>query len=289
MTVTFYGVRGSTPSPGADFARYGGHTTAIAVAFPGRVLVIDGGTGIRPLGAALAGTSDEVFILLTHLHADHLIGFPFFAPLYEPGRAIHVLDYDAADWSPLALLDGVHYPLRAADLPCTLRRIRQRPMTFLRRNGIDVARQAVNHPGGAFGYRIEHEGASFVFMPDNELGLETQVPRAQIVAFCRGVSVLCHDGQYLDAEIETRRGWGHSSTGEAVQLAIDAGVGRLVLTHHDPDRTDDDLDAVLQQATAALEPHGIACSVAAEGLTLTLGEAGPVPPADRPATSAQTL
>ncbi len=290
MTVTFYGVRGSTPAPGAAFARYGGHTTSVAVAFEGRVLALDGGTGIRPLGHALLGTPDDVFVLLSHLHADHLIGFPFFAPLYEPGRTVHLLDYDAAGWSPLFLLDGVHYPLQSDDLPCAARRVREHPTAFLRQHGLAVARQAVNHPGGAFGYRIEHEERSFVFIPDNELGSESYVPRAEIVAFCRGADVLCHDAQYLDGEIEERRGWGHSSVGEAVRLAADAEVGHLVLFHHDPDRTDEALDRVQDEARAALAPHGTACTVAFEGLTLDLGEAEPIPSAPgRVATKAQSL
>ena len=290
MTVTFYGVRGSTPAPGADFARYGGHTTCVAVAFPGRVLVLDAGTGIRPLGRALLGEDDELFVLMTHLHADHVIGFPFFAPLYEPSRTIHLLDYDVAPWSPLLLFDGVHYPLRSGDLPCAVQRVREGAMAFLQQHGMTVTRQAVNHPGGAYGYRVEQDGQRFVFMPDNELGDEKSVPRAEVVAFCRGADVLCHDAQYLDDEIERRRGWGHSSTGEAVQLAVDAGVGHLVLFHHDPDRTDAALDAVHRQASEALAPHGIACSVAKEGMTFHLGAAEPLPPdPGGVATKAQSL
>ncbi|MEM1043074.1 MAG: MBL fold metallo-hydrolase [Bacteroidota bacterium] len=290
MTVTFYGVRGSTPAPGTAFARYGGHTTCAAVALGDRVLVLDAGTGIRPLGRALLGRGDDLFVLLTHLHADHVTGFPFFAPLYEEGRTIHLIDYEEASWSPLALFDGVHYPLRPGDLPCSVQRTREQPMAFLRAHGLPVTRQAVNHPGGAYGYRVGHEGQRFVFMPDNELGDESLVPRETIVAFCQGADVLCHDAQYLEDEIEERRGWGHSSVSEAVELAVEAGVGHLVLTHHDPDRTDDDLDRVQARARAALGPHGIACTVAYEGLTFHLGEADPLPPdPGSVATKAQTL
>ncbi len=278
MTVTFYGVRGSTPAPGAAFARFGGHTTCAAVAFEEQVLVLDAGTGIRPLGRALLGGGDDLFVLLTHLHADHVIGFPFFAPLYEAGRTVHLLDHDEAAWSPLALFDGVHYPLRPGDLPCSVRRVHESPTAFLRGHGLGVTRQAVNHPGGAYGYRVEDDGRSFVFVPDNELGDETHAARGEVVAFCRGADVLCHDAQYLDAEIAERRGWGHSSLSEAVALAVEAGVGHLVLTHHDPDRTDDALDAVQARARAALGPHGIGCTVAHEGLTFHLGQATPLPP-----------
>lgn len=281
MTVTFWGVRGSTPAPGAEFARYGGHTTCVSVAIDGRMLVLDAGTGIRPLGQALLGCDDEIFVLLTHLHADHLFGFPFFAPLYEPKRRIHLVGYDGpgGPWSPLELFDGLHYPLEPSDLGCTIERVGTDPVSYLAERGVQVTRQAVNHPGGAFGYRVEHEGRSFVFIPDHELGArEPTVPRAEIADFCRGADVLCHDAQYLADEIEARRGWGHSSIDEALDLAVEAGVGRLILFHHDPDRTDTELDAVQDYARERLASHDIRCTVAYQGLVLRSDAADPLPP-----------
>lgn len=288
MTITFWGVRGSTPAPGAAFARYGGHTTCVSVAVEDRVLVLDAGTGLRPLGRSLAGTGAEVFVLLTHLHADHLLGFPFFAPLYEEACRVHVLDYGEGEaaWSPLSLFDGRHYPLEQGDLGCDLRRVHADPVEYLREHGLRVRSHPVNHPGGALGYRVEHDGHAFVFIPDDELyPPERAIPYDEIVAFCRGADVLCHDAQYLAEEIDARRGWGHSSVDEAVDLAVEAGVGRLVLFHHDPDRTDDALDAVQAHARDRLAPHGIRCSVAYQGLTLRTGDDAPVP---TPPTAAPT-
>lgn len=290
MRVTFWGVRGSTPAPGAPFVRYGGHTTCVSVVVGESVLVLDAGTGIRPLGRSLVGLDEELFVLLTHLHADHVIGFPFFAPLYEEGRTVHLLDYDTASWSPLALFDGVHYPLHPGDLPCAVRRVGGDPVTYLAEQGIELARQTVNHPGGAFGYRITHEGRSFVFIPDDELDPPSRaVDRAEIVAFCRGADVLCHDAQYLASEMAERRGWGHSSVEQAVELAIEAGVGNVVLFHHDPDRTDDDLDVVHESAASRLASHGIGCVVAFEGLTFELGSGDvKLPPPTLVATRAES-
>ncbi len=282
MTITFWGVRGSTPAPGADFVRYGGHTTCVSVSVDGRTLVLDAGTGIRPLGRSLLSCDDEVFLVLTHLHADHLFGFPFFAPLYEADRRVHLIDYDGGDgtlWSPLQLFDGQHYPLEPSDLNCTIQRVRDRPMDYLRAHGIDVERQVVNHPGGAYGYRVTHDGKTLVFIPDDELSTPDRVvPHEEIVAFCRGADVLCHDAQYLAEEIQGRRGWGHSSVDETIALAIEARVGRLVLFHHDPDRTDDELDAVQVYARERLAAHGIACEVAREGLVLRSDADAPMPP-----------
>lgn len=292
MRVTFWGVRGSTPAPGAAFVRYGGHTTCVSVAIGDQVLVLDAGTGIRPLGRSLVGRSEAIFVLLTHLHADHVIGFPFFAPLYESERMVHLLDYQEATgvWSPLALFDGVHYPLRPGDLPCAVRRVDGDPGSYLAQHGIELERQAVNHPGGAYGYRVTHEGRSFVFIPDNELDPpEREVAREEIVAFCRGADVLCHDAQYLGSEIAERRGWGHSSVEQAMELAVEAGVRNAVLFHHDPDRTDADLDEIQAAARAQSDPHGIGSTVAFEGLTFDFGSGDVVLPPPMPvATKAES-
>ena len=109
MRITFWGVRGSTPAPGADFVRYGGHTTCVSVVIGDRVLVLDAGTGIRPLGRSLVGGARDLFVLLTHRHADHLLGFPFFAPLYEAGRTVHLLPLGDSEtrWLPLSLFDEI--------------------------------------------------------------------------------------------------------------------------------------------------------------------------------------
>ena len=292
MRITFWGVRGSTPAPGADFVRYGGHTTCVSVVVGDRVLVLDAGTGIRPLGRSLVGGERDLFVLLTHRHADHLLGFPFFAPLYEAGRTVHLLPLgdSEARWLPLSLFDGVHYPLHPGDLPCAVYEVEGDAMGYLQEHGFDVVRQPLNHPGGAYGYRVTHRRRSFVFIPDNELAPpDPTVGRGEIVAFCRGADVLCHDAQYLGAEIDERRGWGHSSVEEAIALAVEAGVGHLVLFHHDPDRTDEELDEVLAVAERRLAPHGIGCTVAFEGLAFDFGSGDAVLPPPTPvATKAES-
>ena len=283
MRATFWGVRGSTPAPGAAFVRYGGHTTCVSVEVGDRVLVIDAGTGIRPLGHALAGGTRDLFVLLTHRHADHLLGFPFFAPLYEEGRTVHLLPLrDGTErWWPLALFDGIHYPLYPSDLPSAVVDVDADAIDYLRSHGLDVRRHAMNHPGGAFGYRVDDGGHAFVFIPDNEIGApEPVAPHDDLIAFCHGADVLCHDAQYLDSEIGERRGWGHSSIAEACDLAVDAAVGHLVLFHHDPDRVDVELDAIQDDARRRLAPHGIDVTVALQGLTFQLGDdasGGPAP------------
>lgn len=272
MIVTLWGVRGSIPTPGPSTRRYGGNTTCVSVELDEQVLVFDAGTGIRSLGAALLGSGKEIFILLTHLHADHLQGFPFFAPLYEPGREVHLLDYEhgGASWSLVSALDGVHFPLTPEQVPGRLTRVQGDVLRFLAERGVAIDRLPVNHPGGAYGYRVSHGGRTVVFIPDDELRGPSwgEATREATVEFCRGADVLIHDAQYLSAEMPLRWGWGHSTLAEACELAGEAEVGHLVLFHHDPTRSDEMLDAVQEEGRALLEPRGIVCTAAYEGLTL---------------------
>lgn len=273
MTITFWGVRGTTVSPGPHTVRYGGNTTCVSVELAGRVLVLDAGSGIRRLGEALAGDTREVCILLSHLHTDHISGFPFFRPLYEPGRVIYLIDYphQHGGWSLLNLLDGIHFPLLPHHLCGAVERVEEDSAAFLHRHGIQVTACSLNHPGGALGYRIEHAGRVFVFMPDNELEATTTTTSFDALAdFCRGADVLCHDAQYLGDELDFHAGWGHSRVRRVRDLARAAAVRHLVLFHHDPGRTDDALDAIQADSRADLADAGIACTVAYEGLQLTL-------------------
>ena len=274
MTVTVWGARGSIPAPEGANSRYGGNTTCISVESDDAVLVLDAGTGIRPLGQALFPSEKEIYLLLTHVHSDHVQGFPFFGPLYKPGRTTHVLDYerDGVCWSLLQNLDRFHFPLKPEEMPGMIDRVEGDVLAFLDKRGFSVTRQRVNHPGGAYGYRIQDGDRSMVFMPDNELRAPDpcEVRFEDIVAFCTGADVLIHDAQYYADDLPFKWGWGHSSIVDACDLAIAADVGHLVLFHHDPGRTDDALDALQDVARERLEPHGIACTAAYEGLEIDL-------------------
>ncbi|MFQ5571769.1 MAG: MBL fold metallo-hydrolase [Rhodothermales bacterium] len=274
MIVTCWGVRGTIPTPGEHTVRYGGNTTCVSVEMNGSVLILDAGTGIRELGTTLLDRDQDIYLLLTHLHTDHILGFPYFMPLYDTSRCIHLLDYpkDGEGWSPLNMFDSVHFPLQPEHIPCTYHRVRGDGITYLRNQGFEISALLMNHPGGAFGYRLEQGEHSFVFIPDNELdAAEPTTTFEEFASFCRGADVLCHDAQYLDAELATRHGWGHSCVSRVCDLAVAAGVKHLVLFHHDPERTDDALDALQIDAARTLAPHGIACTVAYEGLALDLG------------------
>lgn len=275
MTVTFHGVRGSIAVPGAHTKRYGGNTSCLSVTVDDSVLVIDAGTGIRRLGHALHGGTDTIYVLFTHLHDDHVQGFPYFAPLYEPGRVLHLLTYDppggGASWSPLALLDGTHFPLRPGDLPADCRTVKAPLSDALAALDLRVERMAVQHPGGAYAYRIGHDGATFVHVPDNELAApdaSTGTVEA-LVDFCRGADVLCHDAQYNADDMPAKKGWGHSTVAQACDLARTAEVGHLVLFHHDPERSDAAVRRMESRGQSLLDAAGIPCTAAFEGLTLS--------------------
>ncbi len=289
--LRFWGTRGSIPSPGPDTARYGGNTPCVEVRTPTNGLVIlDAGTGIRGLGKSLlaeaqrsgAGISGDIFV--THAHWDHIQGIPFFAPIFEPGNQFMF-------WAPALLkagldavlreqMDPTVFPVTFDDLPalidfCTIAESEQRTG-----NGFTVRAFAVQHPGGAVGYRFSGrsgEGPSFVYISDNELGpwadYETRPEwRQELVEWIHGATLLVHDATYTVDEYERHRGWGHSTMDDAVHLAIDAGVAELVLYHHSADRTDQDVDRAVAHCQALVASRGAALVVtaAAEGMTLSV-------------------
>ncbi len=230
--------------PGSTTARIGGNTACVSVEADGTILVLDGGTGI------------------------------FFAPLYERDRRIDVVDFvgDGVRHSPLEPLDGVHFPIHARDLPARCVTADGQGEALLLELGFEVHRHAVNHPGGAVGFRIRHGGADLVYMTDNEIDPPAGAAASfeALADFCRQADVLCHDAQYLPGEHTDRWGWGHSSLPGVCDLAIAAEVGHLVLFHHDPDRTDAEIADMERQARERLEPSGILCTAAYEGLSLEL-------------------
>jgi phosphoribosyl 1,2-cyclic phosphodiesterase len=271
MIVRFWGVRGSIAVPGEATLRYGGNTSCVSVELDGRLLVLDAGTGIRNLARSIEASTKDIVLLVTHPHADHVAGFAFFTPLYETERCVNVFDFDDGDvhWSPLSLYDGLHSPVHVHQAVAVCRRILGPNCEGLREMGFDARCIALNHPGGAWGYRLTEGARSFVYMTDNELdAAEPRTSFDEFAAFCHGADVLCHDAQYIDGEMPQKVGWGHSTVNRVCDLAIAAGVRRLILFHHDPGRTDAALDGIAARATERLSAHGIHCDVAWEGLML---------------------
>lgn len=276
MQITFCGVRGSLPSPGPDTASFGGNTTCVHVRLAcGTHLVFDAGTGIRELGYRMAQHADPIHVLLTHSHWDHIQGFPFFTPIFQPDREIHVCrslpEGDTAFAGVLEQMNGHNFPVPYTQLPSQTRYMDD-PVRFFASHDFSFSRAVLNHPGGGSAYRINADGASLAFVTDNEL----EPPGAPAtsygdwVEFCRGADVLIHDAQYLESDMPHKHGFGHSLVSQVRQLAHDADVGCVVLFHHDPQRTDQEVDRILRESERWFEINRsrTSCLCAWEGLTL---------------------
>jgi phosphoribosyl 1,2-cyclic phosphodiesterase len=283
MELRVWGCRGSLASPGPETVRCGGNTSCVEVILAdGTVLVLDAGTGARALGLELAGrTTQQVHLLLTHLHLDHLEGLGFFLPIWDPGNEVHIWGPS----SPLRSLDAriarylspPLFPIQLGDIPAQLvfHDVPDEPWQI---GGASIAAAPVTHPGPTVGYRIEENGASVAYIPDHEpaLGADLVELTPDWIsgwAIARDVDVLLHDAQYFESEYAERVGWGHSSVADAVTFARRAGVEELVLFHHDPLHTDDDLAELEAQARSLWNADGNAPSLAREGETLTVSSA----------------
>jgi len=224
-------------------------------------LIFDAGTGLRPLGSRLLGSNQPLHLLLTHSHWDHIQGFPFFAPIYQPDREIHICrslpEGDTRFVGILEQINGHNHPLTLDDLPSVMRYIRQ-PEQFFGHQDFGFRRKALNHPGGGFAYRIDVDGASVAYVTDNELDppQEPATSFGEWVDFCQGADVLVHDAQYVESDMPTKHGWGHSLVSQVCELAHEANVGCLALYHHDPERTDRQVLRILEDSRAWMARQG---------------------------------
>lgn len=279
MRVTFYGVRGSVPAPGPTTARYGGNTSCVEVILgDGTTLVLDAGTGMRALGSTLleGGRHQRTHLLLSHTHWDHVLGLPFFAPLWRKDSEILVypLPTDAQERFQRTIFDDIHFPVSVNDIPAKVEFVKpsEEPWQI---GSARVRRIALNHPGSAQGFRIDDaSGASLVYLTDNELlrGESGEAALDALARFSGSADLLIHDSQYLDSDMPAKCGWGHSVVDDVLTLGKRAEAKKLVLFHHDPDRTDGDLDKIKVRSTAWLAEHApeTALCVAMEGQTVDL-------------------
>jgi phosphoribosyl 1,2-cyclic phosphodiesterase len=281
MTVRFWGVRGSIPSPGPQTCRYGGNTACVEVRAAGELLILDAGTGIRQLGLALNESGGPVrgTILISHAHWDHIHGLPFFAPAMAPGNRFQVYGCTGTPAHLRSILAGQmetpYFPVSLDDLPDTLE-FHELPEDAIRVGPLTIRTMRLHHPGMALGFRIELGRRSLVYATDHEPtpavnGGEPPLD-SDLIRFASGADLLICDAQYTGEEYRRHVGWGHSSVTDAVRLALAAGVRQMALFHHDPERTDAALDALLAEAQAEIVRRGgtMDCIAATEGMELTL-------------------
>lgn len=277
MRVTFYGVRGSVPAPGPTTVRYGGNTSCVEVQLcDGSILILDAGTGIRALGSELmkSGKPTSVHLLLSHTHWDHILGLPFFGPLWQKDTEIRVypLPSDAQERFQRTIFDDIHFPVSANDVPAKVEFVKPEGDVW-RIGSAKIQRVRLNHPGGAQGFRIDDDdGKSLAYLTDNELGPGglSITTAEELARFADGVDLLIHDSQYIPTDMPGKRGWGHSVVDDVLELGVLAEPKTLALFHHDPDRADLDLDTIGERASRWIREHSESTEliVAREGLTL---------------------
>ena len=280
MKVTIWGCRGSLASPGPETVRFGGQTSCVTVHLSdGSLLILDAGTGIRALGMALGHDHPKrIDIFITHLHTDHIEGLRFFDPIWDPSVELNV-------WgppSPIRELRSRIAPYFAPPFfPVHLRNIpshpefRDTPTTTWRIGSAAVTAQLVKHPGPTVGYRIEENGAALAYLPDHEPALGSDLSTVEAewisgIALAEGAAVLLHDAQYTQEEYDERVGWGHSSTEDVVTFARRADSRRLVLFHHDPLHSDEQLERILARANELRASGDAEVELAREGMTFEL-------------------
>jgi ribonuclease BN (tRNA processing enzyme) len=264
--------------------RYGGNTPCIEVRTgEGGLLVLDAGTGIKRLGAELA-VDGPLHVLLTHLHLDHVEGLRFFAPFWRAGTELHI-------WGPPSPLHSLEeriarafspplFPLELGDTAADVT-FHDVPRETWELEGVRIDAQPVSHPGPTLGYRLSLDGSTLAYIPDHEpvLGVEMADLEPEWISgfsIAEKADVLFHDCQFSEAEYPSRIGWGHSSVAHAVEFARRSEVGRLVLFHHDPDRSDEGVDGLVERARELWNGSSPVAPVAAgEGMTFQLDGVGP--------------
>jgi len=270
MKVRIWGCRGSLSTPGAETVRYGGNTSCIEVhTSRGALVVLDAGTGVRPLGEALAAEPPaELDLLLTHLHLDHIEGLGFFAPLFNPECTVRIWGPRPVG-GPLAELVATYlsppfFPVPFERFPASISFTEISEDTW-QIDDLRVATVPVCHPGSTVGYRLSQNGNSLAYIPDNEPALD----RGSGLAVAGDADVLFHDAQFTDAEYADRVGWGHSALSDFVTYLAEAAPARAVMFHHDPAHSDAQLEGMLAEVQAAADGHAV--ELAHEGLELELG------------------
>lgn len=247
MKIKFYGTRGSIPVCSREFQDFGGNTSCLTISIPDQSVlsIIDAGTGIRNLGKELMSNKEnlpkEITLGFSHFHWDHIQGFPFFTPAYNPNVNINILVMGAG-WENHRLkqiminqMGGEFFPIEMNEMGAHFNFLTLGSKVIQHSSGISVRARQHNHPGRAYSFRIERNGKAFVMITDIEHG---EFLDEGIIELAKDADLLIHEAQYTTEELKTRKGWGHSSYEQAIEVAKRSGAKQLVMTHHDPEHDD---------------------------------------------------
>ncbi len=299
MKLTFWGVRGSIPTPGKHTVRYGGNTPSSELRLDDdKLIILDAGTGIRNLGDYLInnGESVKAHLLVTHPHWDHIQGFPFFKPAFISGNELTIVGTERPERFLREIISDqmnhIYFPVQLHDLKAKIHFVPVREEGELMIHDAKVKMIYVNHPGFTIGYRIEYHGKTLAYISDNEpfdraaaanltnfesvvkekFNTEDGDPNQRIFEFCQGADVLIHDATYTPEEYIDRVGWGHSHYLFTLRVAAEANVKRLYLFHHDQNHSDDKVDDILKKCKKEVKSRGykFECEAAIENTTITI-------------------
>lgn len=303
MQITFWGVRGSYPVPGAATVRYGGQTSCVEVrAASGETVIVDAGTGMRQLGNKLAreanGQPANYHVLLSHVHWDHIQGLPFFSPAYIPGTRISVYALLTAANELDQVIGGItrheFFPMPLEAVPAQFDFQKVEPGVDFVIGAFHITPIALNHPFGSVGYRIDGDGSSVAYVADtapfdkvlhkqhflsgpeplsDDDRLALSAMRDALVARLKGVDTVIYDTHFLPEEYARFPHYGHSTPDQALEICRESGVRRLVLYHHAPGHTDEQMDQVAATYLAKGAEIGIEVLTSFEGMTLPVGDA----------------
>jgi ribonuclease BN (tRNA processing enzyme) len=299
LLVTFWGVRGSYPIARRDNIGYGGNSTCIQIQAQGELpLIMDGGSGIRVLGSTMldgpfGAGEGRANILVGHTHWDHILGFPFFGPFYFEGNRFTLYSAGQSEADLPRILEGqheeLHFPVPFDELRAEMVFERIHPGKSFQLDGFTIRAIQLNHPGITLGFRIEHEGAAVAIFTDTARirsvqlgeGMAQEVERdglqafqerfvQGLVDFVRGVDLLVHDSHFLEDEIIGKEHWGHSTALDALALAREGGVRRVMLFHHAPEHSDAVVDSKLEETRRAAAGSNVQVSAAREGMAVEI-------------------
>ena len=279
MKVTLWGTRGSLATPGPETLEFGGNTSCVSIAGSEEtIIILDGGTGIRKLGQQLPESIKHVYILLTHLHMDHVQGLPFFAPLRREGVDVHI-------WGPASTTMGLRsrllrylspplFPISVREILSDLH-FHELPSGTIAIHEFEVTAQMIIHPNPTVGYRIKDSGHAVTYLPDHEPALGVNAfPISEDWTsgydLAEGADLLIHDSQYSVHEYESRVGFGHSCLTHAFRFGQLAQVKEFVPFHHDPTHTDQMLEKMIADTVADVQPS-YAVTPGKEGIVIDVG------------------
>lgn len=264
MIIRCWGARGSIPVSGREYLKYGGDTACIEIRTKqNHLLILDAGSGIRRLGKRLMDENQrDIIIMFTHTHWDHLIGFPFFKPIYskETNLSLYGCPFSTTSVRDMIsrIMEPPHFPVYYDEINAQINYQETCGDNFSL-DGMSVTTIPLSHPNQGVGYKMEEDGKSFIFLTDNELTYRHpgSATYEDYLAFVRGADLLIHDAEYNEEEYRHTVGWGHSIYKDALHLALDAGVKTLGLYHHNQERTDDAIDAIVAKCQKIIQDRGV--------------------------------